>query len=209
MTDKIQLQVNLNTFTVSAKELHQVIGIKQVFSAWFSKYKDLFDSASDYMTGTDPEDYQLSFHMAQYLAVAGRTPKGKEVSKYLAQVLQDVITEQQPKAAYYDLVLQCEDLISATVIAKDYGMSARSFNKLLNELGIQYKQGKLWVLYARYQGQGYMKGKTHNYPGSTENIHAKEHTYWTHRGRLFLYNYLKQQEIVPLIERLPSRQEDK
>lgn len=63
---------------------------------------------------------------------------------------QKVIEELQPKASYYDMILQCKDLIATTVIAKDYGMSAKKFNAILHDLGIQFKQGDVWVLYAKY-----------------------------------------------------------
>ena len=76
---------------------------------------------------------------------------------------QKVIEELQPKASYYDMILQCKDLIAITVIAKDYGMSAKKFNAILHKLGIQFKQGDVWVLYAKYQGNGYLKTKTHKF----------------------------------------------
>jgi len=113
---------------------------------------------------------------------------------------QKVIEEMQPKASYYDLVLQCPDLIATTVIAKDYGMSAKGFNKLLRELGIQFKQDKTWVLYSKYQGEGYMKTKTHNYADTNGTQRSTEHSYWTQKGRLFLYELLKSEGVVPLIE---------
>lgn len=114
---------------------------------------------------------------------------------------QKVIEQLEPKASYYDLILQCKDLIATTVIAKDYGMSARKFNSMLHDMGIQYKQGDIWVLYSKYQGQGYLKAKTHNYADGNGVQHSKEHTYWTQKGRLFLYDLLKQEGIFPLIER--------
>ena len=113
---------------------------------------------------------------------------------------QKIIDELEPKASYYDLILQCRDLISTTVIAKDYGMSAKKFNLLLHNLGIQFKQGNMWVLYAKYQGCGYLKTKTHNYPDAEGVQHSKEHSYWTQKGRLFIYEFLKQKDILPLIE---------
>lgn len=209
MTDQdlTKLPINPDTLTVSAKNLHQVLGIKKDFSTWFRTYQQLFAVKQDYVPDDNSSDYQLNIPMAQYIAIIGRTEKGREVNQYLFQYLQHLIDELRPKAAYYDLVLQCEDLVSATTIAKDYGMSARSFNIVLSELGIQYKQGGLWYLYAKYQGQGYMKGKTHNYAGKEDRIHAAEHKYWTHKGRLFLYQYLKQQGIVPLNERPDVNQE--
>lgn len=48
----------------------------------------------------------------------------KERCKFLGvQVVeqQRVIGELEPKASYYDTILQCKDLIPTTIIAKDYG----------------------------------------------------------------------------------------
>ena len=127
----------------------------------------------------------------------------KERCKFLGgQVVeqQKVIEELQPKASYYDMILQCKDLIATTTIAKDYGMSAKKFNAMLHDMGVQFKQGDIWVLYAKYQGQGYLKAKTHNYADTTGTQHSKEHAYWTQKGRLFLYDFLKQKSIFPVME---------
>ena len=111
------------------------------------------------------------------------------------------IAELQPKATYYDLILQCADLLSVTEIAKDYGMSAKTFNKKLHDLGIQFKQSGIWFLYAKYQDKGYTKTKTQNYnrPDGTQG--AKTHMYWTQAGRLFIYHILKEHGTLPMIER--------
>lgn len=114
---------------------------------------------------------------------------------------QKVIAELQPKASYYDMILQCKDLIATTVIAKDYGMSAMKFNAMLHDKGIQFKQRDTWVLYAKYQGKGYLKAKTHNYAYADGIQHSREHSYWTQKGRLFLYDFLKQEGILPLMEK--------
>lgn len=110
------------------------------------------------------------------------------------------IAELQPKASYYDIVLSCPDAIAISVIAKDYGMSAKALNKLLADYGVQYKQGDIWLVKARYQEQGYTRTKTAliSYPDGTQ--HPKVHTYWTQKGRLFLYEFLKKQGILPLCE---------
>lgn len=143
--------------------------------------------------------------MARALKFAQNTMDNlKERCKFLGgQVVeqQKVIEELQPKASYYDMILQCKDLISVTTIAKDYGMSAKKFNAMLHDMGIQFKQGDIWVMYAKYQGQGYLKSKTHNYPDADGVQHSREHSYWTQKGRLFLYDFLKQKDIIPLIER--------
>lgn len=112
------------------------------------------------------------------------------------------IMELTPKASYYDVVLNCKDTVAISVIAKDYGWSAKRLNHYLHDKGIQYKQGgKIWLLYQKYAELGYTQTKTQSYPGQNGEIHAKVHTYWTQQGRLFIYNLLKQDGILPLVER--------
>ena len=109
------------------------------------------------------------------------------------------IAELQPKATYYDVVLQCEDLISITAIAKDYGKSARWMNNYLHEKGVQYRQGDIWLLYQTYAERGYTSTKTFKYEDGGEN-HVKVHTYWTQKGRLFIYELMKSDGHLPIIE---------
>ena len=109
--------------------------------------------------------------------------------------------EMHPKVSYYDVVLNCKDLVAISVIAKDYGWSATKMNRYLKRKGIQYKQGgEIWLLYQKYAEKGYTSTKTHSYPGSDGGIHTKVHTYWTQRGRLFIYDLLKADGILPLVE---------
>lgn len=108
------------------------------------------------------------------------------------------------KATYVDVIIESKDDILITQIAQDYGMSAVKFNRVLHELGVQRRVNGQWVLYAKYQGQGYIASRTTSYPGKDGRIHTKVNTTWTQKGRLFLYELLKGNGILPLIE-----QEDK
>ena len=108
------------------------------------------------------------------------------------------IAEMQPKVSYYDIVLACPDLVTITQIAKDFGMSAKKLNKILKEKKIQFKQGKTWFLYQKYAEQGYTQSKTYLYD---EDSHTVMHTLWTQKGRLFIYELLKADGILPVMER--------
>ena len=110
------------------------------------------------------------------------------------------ILEMKPKVSYYDVVLNCKELISTSAIAKDYGKSAIWMNRYLHEKGVQFKQGDIWLLYQKYAQKGYTSTKTHSYPGTDGETHTKVHTYWTQKGRLFIYELMKSDGMKPLIE---------
>lgn len=71
----------------------------------------------------------------------------KDFEKVVTEPLQDEIKVLKPKAHYTDIILQNKGLIKVTSIAKDYGMSAQEFNKLLCDFKIQYRLGNQWFLY--------------------------------------------------------------
>lgn len=118
------------------------------------------------------------------------------------QVLTQQLTsaELQPKADYVNQILKSTSSVKTTQIAKDYGMSARAFNKLLYELGIQYRVGDQWVLYAKYQACGYVRSVTYEYRHRDGRLDVKMCTEWTQKGRLFLYETLKKEGYLPLME---------
>ena len=125
--------------------------------------------------------------------------ENKQLSTTIA-VQEQQISELTPKASYYDVVLNCKDLVSTSAIAKDYGKSAKWLNSYLHEKGVQFNQGNVWLLYQKYAQQGYTNTKTHSYNGDDGEVHTKIHTYWTQKGRLFIYNLLKSEGILPNVE---------
>ena len=113
-----------------------------------------------------------------------------------------VIEEMTPKATYYDLVINSPDPTATTIIAKDYGKSATWLNRFLNEKGVQFRQGKTWVLYQPYANEGYAQTKTYVYSGKANaDKHVSINTFWTQKGRMFIYGLLKDTGILPIVER--------
>lgn len=117
------------------------------------------------------------------------------------RIQQIQIAELQPKASYYDVILNCKDLVSITKIAKDYGMSGQKLNNPLHEKKVQFKQGTIWLPYQNYAEKGYTSTKTHTYLGNDGETHSKQSMYWTQKGRIFIYELLKKDGILPTIER--------
>lgn len=112
----------------------------------------------------------------------------------------EAISEMKPKANYCDIILASPTTVLVTEIAQDYGMSARKFNKILHNMGVQRKVGRSWVLYAKHLSEGYVQSYTEP---NKNSLFGGTFTYskWTQKGRIFLYNKLKSHGIIPLIEK--------
>lgn len=149
----------------------------------------------------DADDDELVLRVIQMLEnkIAMKN-KTIENQKSQIKIQEQQISESKPKVSYYDKVLQSKEAIRTKVIAGDYGMSAQKFNKKLNELHVQYKVGNTWVLYREHQGNGYTQTKTFTKETDNGYVITNTHTCWTQKGRLFLYDLLKSNEILPVIE---------
>ncbi|WP_337227941.1 phage regulatory protein/antirepressor Ant [Staphylococcus succinus] len=110
------------------------------------------------------------------------------------------IAEYEPKASYLDSILQNKSLVTVGQIAKDYGMSAQGLNKLLHDLKVQYKQSGQWLLYSNLHDKGYTHSSTTEIEHKDGSTSVRMNTKWTQKGRLFIYNLLKENDVLPTIE---------
>lgn len=89
------LQINYDTEhpTVSARDLHEALGIEKRFSAWFETNSQGFIDGEDFtsvLSGTvvnngakrELQDYGLSIDMAKHICLMSRTEKGKRCRQY-------------------------------------------------------------------------------------------------------------------------------
>lgn len=182
---------------------HSKLPTAQEFEHWvFDEVLPSIRINGAYMTDSTLEQALTSPDFLIQLATKLKEEKAKNAQLETTVAVQNQqILELKPKASYYDVVLNCKDLLSTTEIAKDYGKSAKWLNNQLHEMGIQFKQGFTWLLYQKYAEKGYTSTKMQTFSGNDGAIHSKTHTYWTQKGRLFIYDTLKAAGIVPTIER--------
>lgn len=115
-------------------------------------------------------------------------------------IQKQLIGELKPKADYVDTILKNKGLVTITQISKDYGMSGQAMNKLLHQYGVQFRQSGQWLLYKKYHGCGYTHSETIHITRSDNRPDVVMETKWTQKGRLFIYELLKGNGILPLIE---------
>lgn len=147
-----------------------------------------------YMTDEKIEEVLLNPDTIIKLATELKTERERR------SIAEQRVNELTPKASYYDLVLSNKSLVTITQIAKDYGMSGQAMNHKLHDLGVIYKQGNTWLLYSKYQRTGWTHSETIMVDKADGTQKAVMHTKWTQKGRLGLYDLLKQHGILPLIE---------
>lgn len=102
---------------------------------------------------------------------------------------------------YLDLIMRSRSLMTVTQIAQDYGMSAKAMNKILADMGIQWKNNDQWILYSKYKDGGYVSSRSIDITRSNGMPDTVMQTEWTQAGRRFLYEELKKRGIIPMLER--------
>lgn len=144
------------------------------------------------------------------LATTLKEEKAKRLeAEQQCEVQKQIIGEMEKKVSYLDLILSSTSTMTITQIAQDYGMSGQRMNKLLHGLRIQYKVGDQWILYAEYKDKCYVSSETIHFVTSEGIPCTTLSTKWTQKGRLFLYDILKKEGILPKMEWAKKAARDK
>jgi phage regulator Rha-like protein len=102
---------------------------------------------------------------------------------------------------YLEIIMRSRKMMTISQIAQDYGMSGKAMNQKLADMGIQYKCNDQWILYARYKDCGYVSSRSIEITRANGMPDVVLHTEWTQAGRKFLYEELKKEGIIPMLER--------
>lgn len=102
------LNVNFDTQTVSARELHEQLHIKTAFKDWFPRMCEYgFEEGKDFCSklsetsekgGRPSKDADISVDMAKQICMIQRTPEGKQCRQYLLDLEKAWNTPEQVMA---------------------------------------------------------------------------------------------------------------
>ena len=161
------IKVNSETQTVSARDLHEALGVASRFSRWFESNKTLFVEGEDYNKCTSStvvnngasrelEDYQISVMMAKHLAMMARTEKGRQIRDYIINLEKAWNTPEQVMARALRIAEETInslkiDLSKATPKVEYYDSlvdrnTLTNFRDTAKELKIGEKQFVTWLI---------------------------------------------------------------
>ena len=149
----------------------------------FNKMDALLKS-DDYILARSQEILQNRLQAAQ---------QQLQIAKGTIEHQQEEIKILAPKAEYMDTVLQSVSTYTMTQVAKEMGMSAIKLEKELHDRGVMFRQSGQWILYARYQGKGYTRTRTHHYHHSDGTTGTNAITVWTEKGRAFVHGLMNKE----------------
>lgn len=110
--------------------------------------------------------------------------------RVIAELQEKEIKEAAPKVEYFDKAMSSKSSYTTTQMAQEFGLSAKTLNARLAKMGVQYRQGGAWILYAKYQGNGYTHTVSVPYMMANGEQGTQIQTRWTEKGRKFLHDLM-------------------
>lgn len=192
--------------------MHEKLALKYAawldvrFELWiYDKIEELLTTGSTSIKSTEEQllnpDFiiklatSLKEEQQKRLTAETRLEAEQEINK----LQEKEIAKQAPKADYYDKVLQSTGTLTTTQVAATLDISAKKLNKLLEGLGVQYKQSKTWILKHPYKGKGYAKTKSFPFYNSRDELDSRQQLVWTETGRKFIF-----EKVTPLLNSNPQ-----
>ena len=163
MNELLKINYEAEQPTVSARDLHEALEIRERFSLWFSRYVDVFEKGTDYQSVGKPtvvnngakrvlDDFLLSTDMAKHISMMTKTEKGKIMRQYFIDLEKAWNTPEQVMAR----ALKLADRTTSSILIGDLA-------KLLRQNGVDTGQKRL---FEQLRNEGYLMktGSSRNMP---------------------------------------------
>ena len=125
----VPIRVNMNKETVSARELHEGLGIEKRFSAWFEQFKDLFTENEDFTSVPTStvvnngalrklDDYEISIDMAKHICMMSHSERGKQFRQYFIDLEKAWNTPEQIMARALKVAEQTQRRLESMICSQ-------------------------------------------------------------------------------------------
>ncbi|MCL1950462.1 MAG: antA/AntB antirepressor family protein [Turicibacter sp.] len=154
MTGLINIIEENGQQVVSARELHEGLGLKNRFSKWVEQNFGIFEEGEEYssvLRGTQQnqyggtkeiQDYAVTLDMAKHLCMLSKTEEGKKIRKYFIEVEKQArapktLTPQQELKLHYKVLDEHEEKLnflmdSMTVTHSQKGQIQEAISEAVN-----------------------------------------------------------------------------
>lgn len=188
MQELLKVNYDNDRITLSARELHEFLGVETPFKKWFGRMCEYgFDTEIDYqevmdkivqnpLGGRPATDYQITIDMAKEIAMLQRSEKGKQVRQYFISLEKKWNSPEfvMKRALEYShkqverLMLENEELKSKaffadTVSASEDSILIGQLAKIISQNGHKIGQNRLFR-WMRENGYLMNKGENFNLP---------------------------------------------
>ena len=130
---------------------------------------------------------------------AEKVIENPEIAREAAHQLQKAhkrIQELEPLAKYTQDVLQSDEALTVSMVAKEFGLTGFKLNRILKNRGVIFQFGnkhkKSWHVKDKYVKKKWFMYQTPKYKDSVGRIHTSTHLYLTQKGRQALHQLLPQ-----------------
>ena len=191
MNELLKVNYDNDRITLSARELHEFLGIKSVFTTWFNRMCEYgFQESNDFLPileespgGRPSTDYQITLDMAKEIAMIQRSDKGKEVRQYFLELERrwnspeavmnraleysrkqvKALMEEKQGLIEENKELKPKALFADAVSASNESILIGQLAKLIRQNGYEIGQNRLFE-WMRENGYLIKKGERYNQP---------------------------------------------
>lgn len=166
MNELIKVDYSTDRPTVSARELHEFLGIETRYNDWFrrmceygfSEGQDFYSFLSESTGGRPAQDAQLTIDMAKEICMLQRNEKGKQARQYFIQLEKDWNSPEKVMARalqiadqkLHMLAAQVEEmrphaLLGRAITTADTSILIGDFAKILRQNGVLMGAKRLFI----------------------------------------------------------------
>ena len=157
-------------------------------------YRRFFKAAESYVSGKQP----LIMVIRELREKLAKAEADHDSMQRDMQTMKERLAAVQNRAQFCEWVISHPGEVSITEIAGLYGWTANQMNGWLQKQHVQYRQDKSWFLCKDLRLCGYTRSERHTKRDGSGKVWPQVRQVWTQKGRLFIYDLMREAGYLPL-----------